>query len=80
MKKKLYYTVEKETHDIDGIEECTGNRTITVYSIGHKKVDGFVMEKEFNVECTNEDNSEEVIEDYLNDNGMGDDEFELIIL
>jgi hypothetical protein len=33
MAKKLYYTVEKETENIDSIEECTGNKTITVYEI-----------------------------------------------
>jgi hypothetical protein len=35
------------------------------------------MNKEFDIECTNEENSEEVINDYLIDNGMGDEEFEL---
>lgn len=78
--KNLYYTIEKETQNIDGIEECTGHKTIRVYSISHKKVDGFVMEKEFDVECLNEDNSEEAIQDYLDDNGMGDEEFKLILL
>jgi hypothetical protein len=77
MKKKLFYVVEKELQDIDGIEETTGNKTISVYSIGHKAVEGFLMNKEFDIECTNEENSEEVINDYLIDNGMGDEEFEL---
>ena len=75
MKKKLYYTVEKETQDICGIEECTGNKTITAYSV----VNGGI-EKQFDVECTNEDNSEEAIQDYLIDNGMDENDFELIIL
>jgi hypothetical protein len=78
--RKLYYTIEKELQSIDGIEECTGNKTIRVYSIGHEKVDGFLMQKEFDVECSNEDNSKEAIQDYLDDNGMGDEEFELILL
>lgn len=73
--KNLYYTIEKETQNIDGIEECTGHKTITTYSV----VNGGV-EKQFDVECLNEDNSEEAIQDYLDDNGMGDEEFKLILL
>ncbi len=77
MKKKLFYVVEKELQDIDGIEETTGIKTISVYSIGHKAVEGFLMNKEFDIECTNEENSEEAINDYLIDNGMSDEEYEL---
>lgn len=73
--KKLYYTVEKELQNIDGIEEATGNKTITAYSVV-----GGEIEKQFDVECLNEDNSEEAIQDYLDDNGMGDEEFKLILL
>lgn len=73
--KKLYYTVEKELQNIDGIEEATGNKTITAYSVV-----GGEIEKQFEVECLNEDNSEEAIQDYLDDNGMGDEEFKLILL
>lgn len=73
--KKLYYTVEKELQNIDGIEEATGNKTITAYSVV-----GGEIEKQFDVECLNEDNSKEAIQDYLDDNGMGDEEFKLILL
>jgi hypothetical protein len=75
MKKKLYYTVEKELQNIDGIEEATGNKTITTYSVV-----GGEIEEQFSFESLNEDSSTEAIEDYLIDNGMGDDEFELILL
>jgi len=75
MKKKLYYTVEKELQDIDGIEETTGHKTITTYSVVNGEI-----EKQFDIECANDENSEEAINDYLIDNGMGDDEFDLIIL
>ncbi len=73
--KHLYYVVEKETKDFDGVEECTGNRIITVYEMVDNKPNEFAT-----VECTNEDNSEEVIEDYLIDNGYGDTEIKLHIL
>ena len=75
MKKKLYYTVEKELRDIDGVEETTGIKTITAYSV----VDGEIK-KQFDVECDNEDNSKDVIDDYLIYNGMDESEFELILL
>lgn len=75
MKKILYYVVEKETQDFDGIEECTGNKTITTYSV----VNG-CLEKQFDIECSNEDNSEEAIKEYLDDNGMSEDDFNLVIL
>lgn len=35
--KTLYFTVEKELQDIDGIEETTGYKTITVYDIVENK-------------------------------------------
>ena len=75
MKKTLYYVVEKETQDFDGVEECTGNKTITTYSV----INGG-LEKQFDIECLNEDNSEEAIKEYLDDNGMSEDDFNLVIL
>ena len=73
--KKLYYTIEKEMRDFDGIEEATGHRTITTYSV----VDGEIQ-KQFDVECTSEDNSEEMIQEHLDDNGMDSSQFELVVL
>ena len=35
--KTLYYTVEKELQDIDGIEETTGYKDIRVYDIVNNK-------------------------------------------
>lgn len=75
MKKTLYYVVTPQLEDIDGIWENNGMKDITTYSI----VNGG-LEKQFDIECTIEDTSEDEIEDYLIDNGMGDDEFELIQL
>lgn len=64
MKKKVYYVIEKETEDFNGIEECTGNRTVTTYTVENGEIKEW-----FNVETTNEDNSIEHIIDYLVDNG-----------
>lgn len=80
--RKLYYVVEKELQDVDGFEEITGNKTVTTYSCG---VDGNglpYIEREFEVELDNEDNSIEGIKDYLIDNGMEDEinEFQFIQL
>jgi len=77
-KKKLYYTVTKELVSIgdnDGIEETTGNKTITTYSVVNGEI-----ERQFEVEGSNDDNSMELIQMYLDDNGMGDDEFLMVLL
>jgi hypothetical protein len=71
MKKHLWYVVDKEVRDFDGIEECTGNRTIWVYDMVDNKPVEFTT-----IECTNGDNSEEMIQEYLDDNGYGDERFE----
>lgn len=73
MKKKIYYTVEKEIAD-DG-ETLTGNKDVTVYEI----LDN-VPKCIFSLELTNDQNSKDEILDYLNDNGFGDDEFDIVLL
>lgn len=73
MKKKLYYVIEKEISS-DG-ESLNGNKTITVYEIEKDK-----PQKLTTVEGSNEDKSTDLIQDYLDDNGMGDDDFEFIQL
>jgi hypothetical protein len=70
MKKHLWLVVEKETRDFDGIEECTGNKTIWVYEMVDNQPNEFTT-----VECSNEDNSEQMVQEYLDDNGHGDEEF-----
>lgn len=70
MEKVLYYVVDLE---VNGDElSWTGWREITVYSI----VDNKPVEQ-FRLEHSSEDpfSIEEVIQNYLDDNGMGDDEF-----
>jgi hypothetical protein len=55
-KKKIYYTVEKELQDIDGIGETTGNKKILVYDIVNNK-----PEQLLEIDSFNEDNSEDSI-------------------
>ena len=75
MKKKLYFTVEKELSDVDGIQETTGHKTVTVYEIENNEPKKF-----FDLDLTSEQNTKEEIGCYLEDNGYGDEEFELIWL
>jgi hypothetical protein len=75
MKKTLYYVVTPQLEDIDGILENNGMKNVTTYSIVNGK-----LEKQFDIECTIEDTSEDEIEEYLIDNGMGDDDFDFIQL
>lgn len=73
--RKLYYTVEKETHQVGEFEEITGYRMITVYEIENN-----VPTKFFSSESYEDENSIEAINNYLSDNGYGDETFELVQL
>lgn len=79
MNKKLYYVVEKELSgngdDNDCVEYTTGNKTVTVYKINDSK-----LSKVTDIDLSNEDSSVEAIQNYLSDNGHGDEKFELIQL
>jgi hypothetical protein len=77
MKRKLYYVVEKELQSVGDVEETTGHKSVTVYEI-----DDVFREPKLFVELSllNEDSSVEQITNYLDDNGMSDEEFELIRL
>ena len=72
--KKLYFVVEKELQGVDdnGGQETTGNKTITMYSI-----DNNIPTRMGDVDCENETSSEDAINDWLSDNGYGDEDFEL---
>ncbi len=72
MKKKLYYTVEKE---VEADDFLTGLKNVTVYEIINNEPKKF-----FSLDLSLEDNSKDEIQDYLDDNGYGDDEFEFILL
>lgn len=73
MKKKLYFTVEKEVYS-DG-ESLTGNKTVQVYEIINNEIKKF-----FSLDLLNDDDTRAEILSYLDDNGFGDDEFDLINL
>ncbi len=73
MKKKLYFVVEKEIASDN--ETLTGNKTITVYDIVNNKTELFAS-----IDGVNEDKSTDLIENYLEDNGHGDEDFEFIQL
>ena len=76
MKKKLFYVVDLELQHVDGeIEETTGWKGIRVYEI----IDN-VPTKFCDLEIDITDNSEEAIQEYLDDNGHGDETFEFIEL
>jgi len=71
----IYYVVEKKLVKFGGVEETTGNKRVTAYT-----VEGNALEKFFDLELQNSDNSEKEINNYLDDNGYGDDEWGLKIL
>lgn len=76
MKKKLYYVVDLELQHVDGeIEETTGNKTVRVYDMEDNVPKIFCT-----LDLLNTQNSEEEIQEYLDDNGFGDDAFEFIEL
>ena len=76
MNKILYYVVEKLTQDVgDDIHELTGWKTITVYTIENNKLVKF-----FDIEGENSLNTEDEIQDYLDDNGYGDEDIKFVEL
>ena len=68
MKKKLYFTIEKEL-DSTG-ESITGNKLISVYEVVDNEVKNFCL-----IDAVIEDDTFAKIQEYLDDNGFGDDEF-----
>jgi recombinational DNA repair protein RecR len=73
--KPLYYVVENELEDIDGVGESNGNKTIQLYLIENN------APKEFGIVYTSTDvSSEEAINEYFEDKDLNIDEYELKIL
>lgn len=73
MKKKLYYVVEKLTTDVgDDIHELSGWKTITVYTVEDNEIKEW-----FELEGENALKTQDEIQDYLDDNGYSDEEFEM---
>ena len=76
MIKKLYYIVELELQHVDGeIQETTGIKYVRVYEMINN-----VPNKFCKLEIDITDNTEIEIQEYLDDNGHGDEIFELIEL
>jgi hypothetical protein len=75
MKKKIFYFVRKELQSVGDIEETTGYKTVTLYNIVDDKPELIDI-----LDLENSANSEEEIQEYLDDNGFGDETFELIEL
>ncbi len=76
MKKKLYYVVEKELQGTDGfVEETTGNKTVSVYEVENNEIKKFT-----DLDILVEESSLEAIQEYLDDNGYEDEEYEFIEL
>ena len=71
MNKKIYYVVEKELHGIDGFDEVTGNKSVRAYSCETNGLKTF-----FTIETTNEHNSVEEMQYWLDDNGYEDNEYD----
>lgn len=68
--KTLYYTVEKELQDIDGIEETTGYKTILLYDIVDNKPK-LIAE----ISAENEYSTQDEINFFL-ENTLQEDDFE----
>jgi hypothetical protein len=71
MKKKLYYTIDFE---LDG-GMVAGSKFVYVYEITNNVPTNLTT-----IECAVEDNSQEKIQEYLDDNGYGDNAYEFIQL
>lgn len=71
--KKLYFTIEKEISSDN--ETLTGNKNITVYEIINNE-----PKQLCSIDCDVTRVSTDAIQEYLDDNGMGDDQFEFILL
>lgn len=77
MNKKLYYTVELEIEEWDnGMGETSGFKSIKMYSIDNNTPE--IIAELPDVEIQKE--STEAIQEYLNDNGLGDESFDFIKL
>ncbi len=68
MKKKLYYTVEKEVDDTG--ESLTGNKTIAVYEIVNGELKDFAS-----IDSTNDAYSVDEIKEYLADHDLDSKDF-----
>lgn len=75
MKKKIYYLTNIELLDVDGIKESTGHKTIDLFSIEKDSL-GLIG----TIHCLLKDNSFDKVNDFILDEGLGDESTELIPL
>jgi len=68
--KKLYFTVDKYTENIQGIEECTGVKVISIYTIQNGDVHKMGITTRQNSEA-----SSEAIEDWFIDSDFNRGEY-----
>lgn len=73
MKRKLYYVIQKELQDIGGCEEATGFKSISLYDVQNGEIVPFATIND----VSNDDSTTDAIDDYLIDNGYGDEDIEL---
>ena len=73
--RKLYYVVERDLFDFDGIQETTGVKNVRVYTIENGELQHW-----FNLELINSDITLEEIKDYLDDNGYETNNLQMIQL
>lgn len=77
--KKIYYTVDYDLEQIDGntdVFECvSGLKSVYLYSIQNNE-----LKTIGDFETSIKNDTEEEIKNYLNDNGMGDEKYYLILL
>ena len=76
MKKKLYYSVTKETQVINELDECTGFKSIRMYGIENNELKSIGVINDLN----NYDKTIDAIQEWLDDNGYGDDDLDFILL
>ena len=76
MNKKIYYVVERELQGVVGeFEEVTGNKMIRAYSCELAGLELF-----FEIETTDDHNSIEEMQYWLDDNGYEDNEYDFELL
>jgi len=78
MKKEMYVTVVPETIVIDANTKeraCTGRFFVNVFVVELNK-----LRKFFDIEVTEEEDVKEKLDDYLIDNGYGDEDIKFVFI
>ena len=74
--KNIYYVIEKQLNDLDGVEETTGWKTVSMYTDanddGIEPTHGKLIKID-DLEINIEDNTLDEIKEYLDDNDYSGD-------